>query len=77
MRLVSRPGNRVVFSGPIPAGVGDHDYLCGRCGMPVLNQVRQRTACRAVYQCCGCKALNVIPGAPKECCRARFLGWRA
>jgi hypothetical protein len=76
MKVVSRPGKRVVFCAPIPEGVGDHEYLCGRCGGCVLNQVQQRSSYRAVYKCDRCRALNMIDAPPGECSyRAEYHWW--
>jgi hypothetical protein len=77
MKVVSPPGNRVLFCAPIPEGVGDHEYLCGRCGWPVLNQVQQRSAYSAVYKCDRCRALNMIDAPPCESSyRAEYRWWK-
>jgi DNA-directed RNA polymerase subunit RPC12/RpoP len=63
MKLVSHVGKRVVFCGPISEGVGEHDYLCARCGRSVPRRVDKRSSCRAVYQCARCHALNTVEAA--------------
>jgi predicted RNA-binding Zn-ribbon protein involved in translation (DUF1610 family) len=62
LQTIRRAGTRPIFTGPIPAGTGEHDYLCGRCGAPVLRSVTEREASPAVFQCVECGALNVVNG---------------
>jgi DNA-directed RNA polymerase subunit RPC12/RpoP len=60
LKVIRETGARPLFTGPIPAGIGDHDYLCGRCGEPVLKRVDERDTSPAVFQCTKCESLNVV-----------------
>jgi hypothetical protein len=62
MKVVKDVEGRAVFSGSIPAGIGEHDYVCGRCGAAVLTRVGLRASSDAVYECTECKAFNAIRG---------------
>ena len=66
MKVVKQVGDGPLFSGSIPAGIGEHDYLCGRCNEPVLKRVDEREPTPAVFQCVRCEALNVIRGPLRE-----------
>ena len=60
LKKIARAADRITFSGRIPAGSGEHDYLCGACGEIVLEQVHLRQPSAAVFQCPECAALNVV-----------------
>ena len=60
MKVIPARGERALFSGRIPAGTGEHDYLCGKCGTAVLRNVDVRHPSAAVYQCVECDTYNVV-----------------
>jgi hypothetical protein len=60
MRAITTPGRRVVFTGEIHSGIGNHDYLCGRCASVILRGVDIRHPSAAAFQCAICDALNVV-----------------
>ena len=60
LKRITSVTDRVVFSGPIPAGVGEHDYVCSKCGSLVLRQVGVRHPSSAVFECGDCGTLNVV-----------------
>ena len=77
LKRVSTATDRVLFAGPIPPGVGEHDYLCSKCGSPVLRHVDVRQPSSAVYECAACGTLNVVgdTGAVSDEVTERLLRW--
>lgn len=60
LQVIKHAGERPLFTGTIPPGIGEQDYLCGRGNEPVLTRVDQRQASPAVSQCPCCSAFNVV-----------------
>jgi hypothetical protein len=69
MKAITAARRRVVFTGPIASGTGDHDYVCGRCGAVILSSVDVRHPSAAVFRCSACQVLNEVARmeqAPEE-----------
>ena len=60
MKTIATVKRRVLFTGEIHSGTGEHDYLCGRCGSVILKSVDVRHPSLAAFQCCACESLNVV-----------------
>jgi hypothetical protein len=74
MKTIAAANRRVLFTGQIHSGIGQHDYLCGRCGSVILKCVDVRHPSLAAFQCCACEGLNIVArleAAPEEV-TARF-----
>ena len=69
MKTIAAANRRVLFTGPIHSGTGEHDYLCGRCGAAILKCVDVRHPSPAAFECSACQRLNVVArleAAPEE-----------
>lgn len=77
LKRITSVTDRVVFSGPIPAGIGEHDYVCSKCGSLVLQHVGIRQPSSAVFECGECGTLNVIsdPGKVSDEVAERVMRW--
>jgi hypothetical protein len=60
MKAITAARRRVVFTGPIHSGTGEHDYVCGHCRSVILKCVDVRHPSAAAFECSGCGTVNVV-----------------
>lgn len=52
---------RLQHDGPLMAGRGEHNYVCGNCGRILLQRVDYGQVSQMLIQCGGCDRLNRSP----------------